>query len=134
MIFGWRPLGKVDCNSLISPILSSPYQESPAYDAKFPFGLAEHRLSLSAKFNMRQKPNFGAAVNNGTSTIAAPAALASRVNLESQFDGEKDDGGNGGGEAATRTGSRKAGVKPPTSLSVEIDKSKTPRGDRYEEI
>ena len=86
---------------------------------------------------MRQRPNFGPA--SATNEIAATAIANSRLNLESTFDGEREEGagdggggggGGGGGSLSARAGARKPGVKPPSSLSVDVGKSRTPRGDR----
>ena len=106
--------------------------ESPANgNVGFPFGLAEHRLSLSAKFNMRQKPNFGVSsgVSSGAANHGAQSGTNSRLNLASQFekDAELDSASPSASPMVRGGAGRKAGVKPPSSLAFDGGK-KTPRG------
>ena len=91
---------------------------------------------------MRQRPclqpNFGGGGGSGGGAAAVvdngSSLVNSRLNLESKFsgDGDLEDGGGGGGGGDGRAGrqaAKKGGAKPPTSLSVDVTKSKTPRGD-----
>ena len=86
---------------------------------------------------MRQRPclqpNFGGGGGGGAAAVVdnGGSLVNSRLNLESKFsgDGDLEDGGAGGDGRAGRQAAKKSGAKPPTSLSVYVTKSKTPRGD-----
>ena len=84
---------------------------------------------------MRQRPclqpNFGGGGGGAAAVVDNGGAVNSRLNLESKFsgDGDLEDGGAGGDGRAGRQAAKKGGAKPPTSLSVDVTKSKTPRGD-----